>query len=365
MAKFRKTIFLSDRDTSLFKRGRVIEVRRKGELLAKIPIDEISDILVFTDAYLSPELAHSLTATTYEQPIFAAGKKIGSSNPQNKKSCSIHYLNKYGHFLGSFEGGFSRSVGARHKQHIKFENKTECLKLAKNIIISKILNQMQNINYHKYQYSKEIGDGKLNLLKEAEKKLLGSIKRVYTCESTEELLGVEGDAARTYWSVFGLLIRNKKFQFNDRTKHPPLDAVNALLSLLYTTLTSRCAGALASTGLDAHYGFYHKPQGGRPSLACDMVEEFRGDAERLILKIINKRQLNQDDFEHDDGGGVYLKAKSRKKFFSYVEEWLKEPVYSPWWEKEIERHYLFFTQADFLLRYLNDDIDTYVPYFKA
>jgi CRISPR-associated protein Cas1 len=192
-----------------------------------------------------------------------------------------------------------------------------------------------------------------------------ALAQIATAATCDELLGHEGDLARRYYEVFGLLVREDResFQMNGRSRRPPLDRMNALLSFLYTLVTSDCSSACEGVGLDPQVGYMHTLRSGRPALALDLVEEFRSVlADRLALTLINRRQISKDDFDVRDGGAVYLNDKGRRTVLTAYQERKKEELTHPVTQEKTPYGLLPHVQARLLARYLRGDIEGYPPY---
>ena len=147
-----------------------------------------------------------------------------------------------------------------------------------------------------------------------------------------------------------------------RTKRPPLDPVNAVLSFLYTIMTSMCTSALEGVGLDSCYGFYHALRPGRSSLACDMVEEIRCIAERLVLTMINLKKLNIKDFEKQESGAVYLNKDGKKKVLTAWQEKKRTTITHPYLGEKIPLGILPYVQSSLLAKYFRGEISEYPCY---
>jgi CRISPR-associated protein Cas1 len=185
-------------------------------------------------------------------------------------------------------------------------------------------------------------------------------------EGAETMRGAEGEAAYTYFSVFGHLVRSPDpdICFTGRSRRPPLDPVNALLSFLYTLLTHDCRSAAESIGLDPAVGFLHRDRPGRPSLALDLMEELRPVlADRLALSLINRRQLRSGDFETRDGGAVLLSDAGRKTVLTAWQERKKEERRHPFIDEVAPLGLVPYLQAQLLARHLRGDLDAYPPWF--
>ena len=192
------------------------------------------------------------------------------------------------------------------------------------------------------------------------------IENVYKTTDKDVIMGIEGNCAKSYFEIFDKLIlkQNKDFEMNSRTKRPPLDRVNAVLSFLYTIETSWYASALESVGLDSYMGFYHALRPGRNSLACDMVEEIRCVAERLVLTMINLKILKSDDFEKQLSGAVYLTYDGKKKVLTQWQEKKRTTILHPYLNQKIPFGLLPFVQSSLLAKYIRGEISEYPCYLS-
>jgi CRISPR-associated protein Cas1 len=182
----------------------------------------------------------------------------------------------------------------------------------------------------------------------------------------DEVRGLEGQAAAEYFRVFDHLIIDQKedFIFTDRNRRPPLDEVNALLSFVYTLLAHDVRSALETVGLDPAVGFLHRDRPGRPGLALDLMEEFRPViADRLVLSLINRRQLGKKGFAKAANGAVTMDEASRKTVLAEYQSRKQDEVYHPYIEETVPIGLLFFIQANLMARYIRGDIDGYPPFF--
>lgn len=196
--------------------------------------------------------------------------------------------------------------------------------------------------------------------------LAGTLKKLETADNIDSIRGFEGDAARSYFSVLLLLVRESSrddFKFSGRNRRPPRDPFNALISFLYALMLNDCRSALESVGLDPQLGFLHVPRPGRPSLALDLQEEFRAPlCDRLALKLINRGQLKTKHFDKRDGGSVLLNDEGRKIVIGAYQERKKEEINHPVLEQSVPIGLLAQIQARLLARYLRGDIEAYVPF---
>ena len=196
--------------------------------------------------------------------------------------------------------------------------------------------------------------------------LAQSMKAIRICESADELLGLEGEAASVYFSVFDDLILQQKteFYFHGRNKRPPLDNVNAMLSFGYSLLAGMCGGVLEAVGLDPYVGFFHTVRPGRMSLALDIMEEFRSVmVDRFVLTLINKRIMKEKYFIKKENNAVIMTDEGRKAFLSAWQTKKQEIIKHPFLDEKIEWGMAPYVQSMLLARYLRGDIDEYPPFF--
>jgi CRISPR-associated protein Cas1 len=206
----------------------------------------------------------------------------------------------------------------------------------------------------------------VHALREASTALKETMKAIPDCVSTAGLMGFEGSAAKIYFRVFDQLILHGRedFPFTRRSRRPPLDNLNALLSFLYTLLVSEVTSALETVGLDPYVGFLHRDRPGRPSLALDLMEELRPlFADRLALSLINRKQITGQGFTHKESGGVLMADVTRKTVLAAWQERKKEQILHPYLKERIPFGLIPYVQALLLARYLRGDLDAYPPFF--
>ena len=199
----------------------------------------------------------------------------------------------------------------------------------------------------------------------ASERLAAIVRRLEKPADGEVLRGFEGEAGLVYFSVFDHLVLGEKplFAFTGRSRRPPLDAINALLSFVYTLLTADVRGALEGVGLDPAVGFLHTDRPGRPSLALDLVEEFRPFfADRLVLSLINRRQLGERDFRRLDNGATLLTDEGRKAVLVAYQERKRDEIQHPFLDEKMTVGLLWHVQAQLLARHLRGDLDAYPPF---
>jgi CRISPR-associated protein Cas1 len=241
------------------------------------------------------------------------------------------------------------------------ENKTRGI--AANVVSGKLANCRIVINRTVRDHAVKVD---VETLKAASENISRIIERIPRASGANEVRGLEGQAAAEYFRIFDHLIVDQKedFVFNERSRRPPLDEVNALLSFVYTLLAHDVRSALETVGLDPAVGFLHRDRPGRPGLALDIMEEFRPViADRLVLSLINRRQLGKKGFTKAANGAVTMDEESRKTVLVEYQGRKQDEVYHPYIEETVPIGLLFFIQSNLMARYIRGDIDGYPPFF--
>ncbi|WP_289051667.1 CRISPR-associated endonuclease Cas1 [uncultured Psychrobacter sp.] len=228
--------------------------------------------------------------------------------------------------------------------------------------LGKVHNQRQVIRRYLRDYKSQLDEPTIKSLDSAQQRLERGLNKILATQNFPDLLGREGEMASVYFSVFPQFIRNPDFSFSKRTRNPPTDAVNALLSFTYTLMTHDCRSALETVGLDPSCGVFHQLRPGRPSLALDLVEEFRPIVDRFVLSLINKKQLGKSDFKTEANGAVWLKDEARQTFFKAWHDRKQQTIYHEWFEETVPFGLLPHLQATIMARHIRDDIDAYIPF---
>ena len=227
------------------------------------------------------------------------------------------------------------------------------------MIIGKIYNSKWVLNRATRDHPMQVN---IEEIKKVTSNLDGAIERLLTVDNMESVLGIEGNAASQYFSVFDELILNNKdvFFFKNRNRRPPMDNVNAILSFAYTLLTNECAAALSSVGLDPYVGFLHCEHPGRVSLALDLVEELRSVfADRFVLSMINRKMIKPSDFVQKENGAVLLNENGRKAVLNAWQNKKKEVIKHPFLNEKVEWGLVPYVQSLLLARYIRGDLDEY------
>jgi len=271
-------------------------------------------------------------------------------------------LDRVGRFKARLEGPVSGNVLLRRAQHLALSDSTKTTAIARSMVAGKIKNSRTVV----LRSAREAEDEQDEQILRATAKILarGGTRLVNTGD-IDVIRGIEGESARSYFGSFDSMIRQDRssFKMDGRNRRPPRDPINALISFLYTLLLTDCIGALEGVGLDPQVGYLHSLRPGRPSLALDLMEEFRPVlADRLALTLINRRQLAIGDFVERPGGAVFLGDDGRKTVLVAYQKRKQEEIVHPLLERKIPFGLVPHVQARLLARYLRDDVESYVPF---
>lgn len=333
MRKLLNTLYITTEDAYLSKDGLNVVVSVKQEERFRIPIQNIEGIVTFGYMGASPGLMRLCCDF----------------------SVSLCFLSPSGKFISRISGPTRGNVLLRKSQFEVFENESTSLHLSQIFIAGKIQNYRSILQRNQRDYGKD---------EEVEKiinQLINCRNKVFRCQTKAELLGVEGDAASMYFSVFNILIKQQKelFFFEGRNRRPPKDPTNALLSFSYTLLANEVQSALEAIGLDPYIGFFHSLRPGRASLALDLMEELRAYmGDRFVLSLINKKQIGPNDFI-EKGNSPILTDTARKIVLSAWQQRKKEVMTHPFLDEKIAVGLLPYAQSMLLARYLRGDLDDY------
>ena len=327
------TLYITTQETSLSKERECVKIKQGGRTIAMIPAHTLNGLVIFGHVSTTPFLL-----------AFCAEKGI-----------CVSWLTEQGRFLAAFHGPVSGNVLLRRRQYRLADDQAASAAIARAMLRGKIHNCRTVLR----RAARENPDGALDA---ASERLGCCLAQLTGNLSLDQARGQEGEAAGIYFGVFGRLISNgePEFTFSGRNRRPPLDAVNALLSFYYTLLTHEIRGALEAVGLDPAVGFLHRDRPGRPSLALDLMEEFRPYiADRLALTIINRRQMTFQDFQVLENGAVFLNDQGRKKAIAAWQARKKEGIEHPFLKEKIPVGLLWHIQAGLLARHLRGDLAAY------
>lgn len=280
-----------------------------------------------------------------------------------KRGIQLSFFSPRGRYLASASGTVDGNVFLRRQQYRYADDEESSLRFAQNFIYGKIYNARYFLLKFGRSYAMRVNQKVFNDAADAMKKML---KEAQDARSVEELMGIEGTAASIYFSLFDQMVLQQKndFSFLSRTRQPPMDRVNALLSFSYTLLANDCASALQGNGLDPYVGFLHADRSGRRSLALDLMEELRSVyADRFVLTLINNRMIAPADFDLQESGAVLLNEEGRRRF---LQEWQKkktEIITHPFIKEKMPWGLVPHIQALLLARCIRGDIEEYPPFF--
>ncbi|HLR52198.1 MAG TPA: type I-C CRISPR-associated endonuclease Cas1c [Candidatus Avamphibacillus sp.] len=339
MKQLLNTVYVSRPDIYLALKGKNLNLLNANESIARIPLHNIEAICTFGHQGASPALMEKCM----------------------KQNISLTFFTSTGRFRGRLTGEMNGNVILRKKQYRLSDDERESVSIAKHMIIGKIFNSEQLLKRTVRDHALRVDVDRINrVINKLRESRLGAIE----CNDLEEMRGIEGNAASTYYSVFNECILQQKdiFLFRGRNRRPPLDPVNALLSFAYSLLASETAAALEGVGLDSYVGFLHRDRPGRASLALDLMEELRSIiADRFVLKIINRKQINAKDFIVKENRAVILTDEARRRFLQLWQEEKQQKITHPYLKEKIQWGLVPHAQALLLARYLRGDLDAYPP----
>jgi CRISPR-associated protein Cas1 len=337
MHQLLNTLYVQTPRSYLHLDHETLKVKLEGEVRLQVPLLHLGAVFCFGDVTVSTALLARCAAD---------GR-------------SVVFLDFAGRFCARVEGPTSGNVLLRRAQHEALTDATRLLGICRAVVAGKVQNSRQIL----LRGAREAASPEdAELLGEVARHLADVLPRVAAAPDADAARGLEGDVARRYFEVFTRLVREGRdtFAMNGRTRRPPLDRMNALLSFLYTLVTADCVAAAEGVGLDPQVGYLHALRPGRPSLALDLVEEFRSFlADRLALTLINRRQLTAADFEERPGGAVSLTEKGRRTVLTAYQERKKEELMHPVLGEKTPCGLLPHIQARLLARHLRGDLVAY------
>lgn len=340
MRKLLNVLYVTSPDAFLAKDGENVVIRVQDEAKFRVPIHNLEGIVCLSYVGASPALMG-----------FCAEKNV-----------ALSFVTETGRFLARVTGPVSGNVILRRTQYRLADDSQQATKLAKTFILGKVANSRGVIQRALRDHEQLSGD-EISLTVQ----MLGSsLRDIERATSLEFLRGVEGDAARVYFSVFDNLILTQKedFYFHGRNRRPPLDNMNALLSFLYTLLMHDVQAALETVGLDPAVGFLHRDRPGRPGLALDLMEELRPVmADRLALSLVNRKQISSKGFVTTESGAILMDKDTRKVVLEAWQKRKQQEITHPYLNEKIELGLLPYAQALLLTRYIRGDIDGYPVFF--
>ena len=339
MKQMLNTLYVTTQGAYLRKEGETIVVEAEKQVRARLPIHNIGGLVCFGNVLCSPFL-------------------LGHCG---ENGVAVSFLSEYGRFLARVDGPQSGNVLLRREQYRRADDGEKSADLARMFVLGKLNNVRTVLQRHLRDHPETEGHPEIASLVQ---RLPQQMARLQNALGLEEVRGMEGDAAHSYFGVFNCLLSEKTgFEFHERSRRPPLDPVNALLSFLYTILAHDCRSACEGVGLDPQVGFLHRDRPGRPGLALDLMEEFRPFlVDRLVLTLINRQQITLSDFEVGETGAYLLKDEPRKLVLKSWQERKQDEITHPFLGEKMPVGLVPHIQAQLLARHLRGDLDAYPPF---
>ncbi|MEW8028758.1 MAG: type I-C CRISPR-associated endonuclease Cas1c [Candidatus Thiodiazotropha sp.] len=341
MKQLLNTLYVTTQGAYLSKEGDTVLVKVEGERRLQLPIHTLNGIICFGQVSASPYL-------------------MGLCG---ERDVALSFLSERGRFLSRVQGPTSGNVLLRREQFRRADDEKACVAIAREIVSAKLANSRNVLQRALRDRPGGVGNDPISesvvhlshLLKETRRERF----------TLDTLRGWEGEAARSYFSVFDYLITQQKepFCFTRRSRRPPLDNINALLSFVYTLIAHEMSGALESAGLDPQVGYLHRDRPGRPGLALDLMEELRAYlGDRLVLSLVNRQQVKAKGFTTTESGAVTMDNDTRKVVLAAYQERKREEIRHPFLGERIAIGLLPHVQAMLLARHLRGDLDAYPPF---
>lgn len=336
------TLFVMTPDAYVRLDHESLKVEVNGEKRMQVPLHHLGSIMLFGNTMISPQAM---------QRCAADGR-------------TINFMDFAGRFKARVEGPESGNVLLRLAQYDAYKDTAKSLEIARNIVAGKLRNSYQILCRAARESDEE--ETKKQIQKNADQigRLLINLGNQSDIDSVR---GFEGQGAALYFDCFGkmILASPEEFSFNTRSRRPPRDRVNALLSFIYSLLSSDCATACEGVGLDPQIGYLHTVRPGRPALALDLMEEFRSAiADRLVISLINRKQIKAEHFEtHTEAGeSVLLTEAGRKTVLESYQKRKQEEIIYPFLKEKTSIGLLPHLQARILARHLRGDLENYIPF---
>ena len=338
MKKHLNTLFVTTQGAYLAKDGETVAVRIDGEVALRVPLHTLGAIACFGNVGCSPFLMG-----------FCGERNVGLS-----------FLTENGRFLARVQGPVSGNVLLRREQYRRADDPVFSARIAAACVLGKVANCRTVLLRARRDHADRVDT---DALQQAADRLSASMRRLQDDLDLDAVRGIEGDAARVYFEAFDHLIVREKDHFfmRGRSRRPPLDRVNCLLSFLYTLVLHDLRSALESVGLDPAVGYLHRDRPGRAGLALDLMEEFRPMADRLALSLINLGQLQAGDFVFSDSGAVRMSDAARKTLLVAYQKRKQEEMVHPFVDERMSLGLFFHMQALLFARMLRDELDGYPP----
>jgi len=340
MKQLLNMLYVTMPDSYLSLDGENVVVLREEAEAARVPLHNLSGIVCFGYTGASPALMAACA----------------------QRDVSICFFTQNNRFLARVVGKAQGNVILRKTQYRLSDDESRSLPYARNFISAKLFNS-------RWVIERAVRDHALRLdadkLKGVSQKIHERIGDAQVALDLAQLRGVEGEAAKLYFSVFDDMVLQQKedFLFEGRNRHPPLDRINALLSFAYSLMTNEIASALTGVGLDPYVGFLHRDRPGRTSLALDMLEELRSVfVDRFVISLINLKQVKASGFKRGENGAVIMDEDTRKTVLAAWQSRKQEEILHPYLQEKLSWGMVPHAQSLLLSRAIRDDLDAYPPF---
>lgn len=356
------TLYLTTPNTWVGRDHLTLRIEVEKELKLAVPIHHLESICAFGQIAFSP----AALQLCWEHGV------------------AVNHLSENGYLIGRWEGVPKTSVTLRRAQYRAADDPIKTAGIARQCVIGKLQNARQSVLRSGRETEAADERERLQQCAAELQRLIGRLNQqaAATADEAEALAGAlpgepddeprlvdrirgyEGQGASLYFEVFALHLRQQRedFNFTTRSRRPPRDAINCLLSYLYALVRHDCIAALVATGLDPFVGYLHAERPNRPGLALDLMEEFRPlVADRLAVTLVNRRQITKDDFVFREGGAVEFTQAGRKAVIAAYQTRKQEAVRHPLLDQEFRIGHLMLAQARILARHLRGDIPQYLP----
>lgn len=334
------TLYITTPESYLRLDNDTISVKVENETKLRVPIHHVGSVVCLGNIGLSTPLMHRLATD----------------------GVALVMMDANGRFKARLEGGVSGNVLLRQAQHQRAVDVVSILSIAKSCVAGKIKNSRQVLLRGAREAKSEADAAAITRVVE---NLAASLRSLPEASDPDVVRGIEGEAARNYFSALNLLVREDLravFQLDGRTRRPPRDRFNAMLSFLYSMLMNDCRSACEAAGLDPQVGFLHVLRPGRAALALDLMEEFRAFAERLALTLINRGQVGEKDFAMREGGAVLLEDNARKAVVVAYQERKQEELTHALLAQSVPMGVLPLVQARLMARAIRGESEGYLPF---
>lgn len=341
MKRLLNTLYVMTQDTYLALDGETVLLRRDGQNVHQVPLHTLDGIVAFGQVSASPAL-------------------MGACAERN---VTLSFMSLNGRFQARVQGPISGNVVLRRDQYRLADDLSGAAAVAQAIVLAKLANTRAVLLRASRDHPESPGASEVRAVATFLGRCLEDLTEPL---SLDELRGLEGEAGRAYFSVFDHLIvaQKESFCFQKRSRRPPLDNVNALLSFVYSLLAHDVCSGLEGVGLDPQVGFLHRDRPGRPSLALDLMEELRPVlADRLVLSLINRQQVRPKGFSTLESGAVRMDDETRRAVVTAYQERKRETLQHPFLQEQVPVGLLPHCQALLLARFLRGDLDAYPPFF--